>query len=154
MPRVILCLWILVLSLLALPLGLQAAPAGDSGRFEAAGLSDQEVRTFLDALQKGVRSSNADQVAALVEFPLDVHQCNRTLHIQRKEFNQRFASVFDRKISKAIADATFETLFSNWQGVMIGDGEVWFTGICEGSTQADPCSKQRVRVITVNKDCP
>lgn len=154
MPRVIPGLRILALSLLALPLGLQAAPAGDSGRFEAAGLSDQEVRTFLGALQKGVRGNNADQVAALVEFPLDVHQCNRTLHIQRKEFNQRFASVFDRKISKAVVDATFETLFSNWQGVMIGDGEVWFTGICEGSTQSDPCSRQRVRVITVNKNCP
>lgn len=154
MPRVISCLWILVLSLLVLPLGLHAAPAGDSGRFESAGLSDQEVRTFLDALQKGVLGGNADQIAALVEFPLDVHQCNRTLRIQRKEFNQRFASVFDRKISKAIVDATFESLFSNSQGVMIGDGEVWFTGICEGSTEADPCSKQRIRLITVNKACP
>ncbi len=29
----------------------------------------------------------------------------------------------------AIAAQTYETLFANWQGVMIGNGELWFSGV-------------------------
>lgn len=125
-----------------------------SGRFDAAGLEEPEVRAFFNALQEGVRSGRPDRVVDLVEFPLPVNDCKGTRSIQRKDFNRRFSSIFDAQVSRAVKEQKFETLFANWQGVMIGDGDVWFQGICEGPAEADSCSRHRIRVVTINKDCP
>lgn len=133
---------------------LASAVENAAGRFEAAGLEDGEVRKFFQGFQEAVRSRNADRVAGFVEFPLRVNLCKGSQTIQRKDFARRFPSVFDARISEAVRKQTFESLFANSQGVMIGDGEVWFSGICEGTAADDPCSKQRIRVITVNKVCP
>ncbi|MFL6194236.1 MAG: hypothetical protein ACJ75H_08700 [Thermoanaerobaculia bacterium] len=134
---------------------LASAVENGPGRFEAAGLDDAEVRQFLQSFQDAVKSRRADRVVGLVEFPLQVNLCKGSQTLQRKDFTRRFPSVFDARISEAIRKQTFEDLFTNSQGVMIGDGEVWFSGICEGTAaDDDPCSKHRIRVITVNKGCP
>jgi hypothetical protein len=126
-----------------------------SGKFDAAGLEEPEVRDFFSAFQQGVLSRRAHQVVDLIEFPLRVNYCNRTKYIRRRDFDRLFSCVFDAQISKAVKEQTFDTLAASWRGVMIGNhGEVWFEGICEGSTEADPCPKYRIRVIAVNKDCP
>lgn len=136
---------------------IEAGPATKdaSGKFAAAGLEEREVRVFFSAFQQGVLSGRADQVVDLIDFPLRVKECKRTRYIRRKDFARRFSYVFDARVSKAVREQTFDTLAASSRGIMIGDhGEVWFEGICEGSTEADPCPKYRIRVITVNKDCP
>ncbi|MCR5857319.1 hypothetical protein [Mesorhizobium sp. J428] len=32
-------------------------------------------------------------------------------------------------MKSSVAKQTYATLFANWQGVCIGDGEVWFSGV-------------------------
>jgi hypothetical protein len=126
-----------------------------SGKFVAAGLEEPEVRDFFSAFQRGVLSGRAHQVVNLIEFPLRVNACNQNKYVRRKDFDRRFSDVFDAQILKAVKEQTFDTLAASWRGVMIGDhGQVWFEGICEGSTEADPCPKHRIRIIAINKDCP
>ena len=125
-----------------------------SGRFEAAGLKEAEVRDFFRVLREGVLNRRKDEVARLVEFPLRVNDCKRTLSIQRKDFKRRFSWVFGGQVFKAVKEAKFETLSANYQGVMIGAGEVWFSGICEGPPAKGDCSKYRIRVTAVNRGCP
>ena len=125
-----------------------------AGRFDAAGLKEADVRDFLRALQAGVLNRRSDQVAKLVEFPLRVNGCKRTQYIQRKDFKRRFSWVFGGRVLKAVKEAKFETLAANWQGVMIGAGEVWFSGICEGASRKGDCDKYRIRVSAVNQGCP
>lgn len=146
-------IYALLLALALVSPFLASAAENGVGRFEAAGLEDGEVRKFFQGFQEAITSRRADQVAGFVEFPLRVNLCKGSQTIQRKDFARRFPSVFDARISEAVRKQTFENLFTNSQGVMIGDGEVWFSGVCEG-TADDPCSKQRIRVITVNKGCP
>src|SRR5204862_5338983 len=81
-----------------------------SGRFDAAGLKEADVRDFLSALQAGALNRRSDQVAKLVEFPLRVNDCKRTQYIQRKDFKRRFSWVFGGRVLKAVKEAKFETL--------------------------------------------
>ncbi|MEW5716956.1 hypothetical protein AB1462_32420, partial [Pseudomonas sp. SB113] len=44
-----------------------------------------------------------------------------------------FDKIVTSKVKQAIAGQTYATLFANWQGVMIGDGELWFSGVGDGN---------------------
>lgn len=44
-------------------------------------------------------------------------------------FVQDYDKIVTPKVKHAIANQTYPALFANWQGVSIGDGEVWFSGI-------------------------
>jgi hypothetical protein len=47
---------------------------------------------------------------------------------------------------EAIERQTYGTLFANDQGVMIGDGQVWFGAVCDETSCAEP----RIRIIALN----
>jgi hypothetical protein len=49
-------------------------------------------------------------------------------------------------VKGAVAKQTYATLFANWQGVSIGDGEIWFSGICSN----EACKQQTVRITAIN----
>jgi hypothetical protein len=51
------------------------------------------------------------------------------------------AKTFDRRTSYGACRGTYASLFVNWQGVMIGDGDVWFQGIGD---------KLEVKIFAVN----
>jgi hypothetical protein len=47
----------------------------------------------------------------------------------------------------ALARQTYATLFARPEGVMVGDGEIWFSGICADET----CAEVTVRIIAINE---
>ena len=57
----------------------------------------------------------------------------------------RFVAGYDKimtdKVKKAIGRQTYAGLFANWQGVMIGDGEVWFSPLD---------NSDKVRITAIN----
>lgn len=57
-----------------------------------------------------------------------------------------FAQILNAHIVKAVENQKFERLFANYKGVMIGNGEVWFSAVCRDTE----CAKYDLRIITVN----
>lgn len=111
------------------------------------GLTEDEVTAFLGALQEAVRSDKPAAVADLVVFPLRVNKPPQTSLVKtRSEFLRRYAALFTPAVRAAILRQRPAELFRSWQGFMIGNGEIWFTGICPDTS----CSTHRVGVITVN----
>lgn len=72
-----------------------------------------------------MRSEDKQKIAAMVQYPLNVNG-GKTHRVIRN--SAQFLADYDRlltaPIRKAIDKQTAECLFANWQGVMIGDGEV------------------------------
>jgi hypothetical protein len=111
-----------------------------------AGLTEKEASDFLAALQAAVAEENRGQVADLVDFPLDVNTGGaRTTVGTKQQFIDSYAQIIDPQVKAAILAQTADGLFANWQGVMIGRGEVWFGGV--GS--APP---YQVRIIAINNE--
>ena len=45
---------------------------------------------------------------------------------------RRYASydgIVTAKVKRALAEQSYAKLFANWQGVMVGDGELWFSAV-------------------------
>jgi hypothetical protein len=72
---------------------------------------------FFGKLQEAVSISDKRTVASMVDYPFLARIDGKAM-----------------KVKQAIVRQTYSTLFVNWQGVSIGDGEVWFSGVGNGHT--------------------
>jgi hypothetical protein len=82
------------------------------------------------ALQAGDRR----KIAGMVQYPLAVNteKSHRTVR-SSAQFLAEWDHLFTLSVRNVIAKQIPECLFANWQGVMIGDGEVWFEDQRDGS---------------------
>jgi len=99
-------------------------------------------RAFLTELKSAVEASNKTKVASMIRFPLRVATPKKQIEIKnREEFLYNYDHIFTPAVKAKIADeASSRCLFANWQGFMVGDGEVWFREVRPGT----------FRLVTVN----
>ena len=102
---------------------------------------------FLTALQKAVADADKPVVAEMVSYPLRTKVSGKETTLKDvKDFIALYDAIVTAKIAAAIKDQTYARLFANSEGVMIGSGEVWFSGICSDTA----CTKQFVKIIAFN----
>jgi hypothetical protein len=112
----------------------RAAQCGHSTIAEFSAGLEPKAKAFLATLKAALRTAAKSKIAALVQYPLNVntekgHRLVRT----GSQFITEYEQLFTASVRKAIEKQTPECLFANWQGVMIGDGEVWFEEQRDGS---------------------
>jgi hypothetical protein len=87
-------------------------------------------RTFLGDLKKVVADNDKAAVAAMVDYPFQARINGKALKIRdAAHFVADYDKIITAKVKRAVANQSYATLFANWQGVSIGDGEVWFSGV-------------------------
>jgi hypothetical protein len=105
------------------------------------GHADGYKTAFL-ALQKAVAAGDKEAVAQMVLYPLE-QAIDGTQTIQDAG---QFIREYDRIVTPAISDAItrqkFADVMVNKNGIMLGNGQAWLTGICED----DACQKQSILV--------
>lgn len=117
---------------------------------------DQQIETLLGdaadykelfyAFKVALEEGKSDIVVSLVNYPLAVTiDGEEAIYRSEQELLDAYDSVFTEAIVEAVSNQEYGDLFVNSEGVMIGNGEVWISGICEDSacTSAPP----RVAVI-------
>lgn len=120
-------------------------------RFTATGLKDAQILAFFNKLQGAVRSNNVQALSRMIQIPLVVNRSIGPLLINNdKQFTAVCGQVFDQLLKSEILQSYAE-LFGNWQGVMIGNGAVWFTGICAPSSPPGECQASRIRITAINR---
>ncbi len=67
-----------------------------------------------------------------------------------RQFLAHFDELLPQTSLDAITAQSFEGLFANAQGVMIGSGEVWFSGVC----RARNCNAPPVMIVALNPQPP
>lgn len=85
------------------------------------------VPVFLSTLQAAVAADNRAAVAALVRYPLTTYDNGVATaeYADAAALLAAYDALFTPAVKDAIARATPETLFTNIDGVMIGNGEIW-----------------------------
>jgi len=110
---------------------------GDPAKFQAV----------LTGLKQAVSKHDAAAVADLVSYPITINPRTKTALPVRT--SQIFISHYDQIVTPHIADVIqkqkYEDLFVNYQGAMLGSGEVWIAGICKDKT----CKQVDIKVKTI-----
>jgi len=104
-------------------------------------LKDRSYAAFLTSLQAAVRTNDKDAVIKLVAFPLRVNSNGRSrLYRDAQSVRRDYGSIFTARVTRAILNQRFDRLFGRDQGLMIGDGQVWFDHV-------SPSGPVRIRAI-------
>lgn len=129
------------------PHGVEQDETLDVRLDKIAGIKPAAARAFLGELQRTVGVTDRLAACALIKYPLrhrdgpvaDALACQR-----------RYAEIFTADVIDAIRSQDFEKLFVNAQGVMLGDGQVWFAAVCLDRS----CAQSELRVTAVNPPTP
>lgn len=118
---------------LAAPLPVLANPAAEMNNTLDTLFGDHtRYHTFFDNLKKAVAADDKAVVAAMIEYPFQVRIGGKSLKIRdAAHFIADYDQVITAKVKHALQGQTYETLFANWQGVMVGQGEIWFSGVAD-----------------------
>lgn len=116
---------------LAVPLPVLANPVAEMNKTLDTLFGDHtRYHTFFDNLKKAVAAGDKAAVAAMIEYPFQVRIGGKSLKIRdAAHFIADYDQVITAKVKHALQVQTYETLFANWQGVMVGQGEIWFSGV-------------------------
>ncbi|HLU08583.1 MAG TPA: hypothetical protein VK003_02875 [Oceanobacillus sp.] len=116
---------------LAVPLPVLANPVAEMNNTLDTLFGDHtRYHTFFDNLKKAVAAGDKAAVAAMIEYPFQVRIGGKSLKIRdAAHFIADYDQVITAKVKHALQVQTYETLFANWQGVMVGQGEIWFSGV-------------------------
>ncbi|MBS0335222.1 MAG: hypothetical protein JSS40_00040 [Proteobacteria bacterium] len=108
--------------------------------------SDAGPARVLKDLKDAVSAGNKNLVADLASFPIRVQLDGKGARIGRRTFLARYDEVLTPAVKSALLRASFESrdkydgVWWNWQGMMVGAGEIWIAEVQGGA----------VRVITIN----
>jgi hypothetical protein len=131
-----------------------ATPATAEGEGDAReritrllGDADQYESVF-NELQRGVAAGDRAAVAGLMRYPVRVSIAGKSRKIaDAATFQRDYDTIVTPALATLIAAQKFDTLFVNWQGVMLGQGEVWINGKCLDKD----CDKAEVKVNNIGE---
>ena len=83
------------------------------------------LKIFIKKLKLWSEQGNKDSIAANIDFPL----VNDESISSSKIFLQQYDKIFNNKVKQALQQQKLNELFKNFQGVMIGSGEMWIANV-------------------------
>jgi hypothetical protein len=125
-------------------------PTADTGedRFELVGLTQAQVDELLMKLKVMIAAGDAEGMAELIAYPLEVKLNGQPTTIDTPEaFAKNYRQILTEPVIQAIANQQVDDLFVNWQGIMIGDGQVWLNGVYPNDDLSQPVE---ARIIAIN----
>lgn len=90
-------------------------------------ITDQDIQDFLDSAKKAILTNEPNIIANIFSFPMRLNSDKEKIIINsKKDFIINYNQIVTETIIELILKADINELFVNYQGFMIGDGEIWF----------------------------
>ena len=82
---------------------------------------------MFNEVKKFVSEDNKEKVSEYILYPLRVNHDKSSTEIKTPdEFIKNYDNIFTEEVKKAFLNQDVKDTFVNYQGVMVGDGEIWF----------------------------
>lgn len=92
--------------------------------------SDQDVEDYVSKIQNYVVNDNKELLAEQVQYPITVKINSKATKIQNKDdFISKYDEILYPDYKKVIINAFTKYLFANYQGIMLGNGEMWINEV-------------------------
>jgi len=101
---------------------------GDTFETRYSGFNTEEVEAFAQKIKSDIVSDNVSEVSNRIDYPINVSINGVLTEIKSaQEFEQHYSEIISLDLKDKISGAYTRYLFSNFQGIMLGDGEIWFS---------------------------
>ncbi|RXR06614.1 hypothetical protein [Pseudoxanthomonas composti] len=106
-------------------------------------------RAMVASLKRAVAAEDAAAVAAMVHYPLQARIGGTRIEVKdAAQFQAQYAQLMVPEITRAIAGQDYDAALVNQQGIMLGDGQVWISGVCAREDCSDHPAPQVVTLQT------
>jgi hypothetical protein len=104
-----------------------------------------QAKLFLARLKRIAESDDKTELSLLVQYPIHVYKGNHTSKVENPaELIRQYPPIMSPSMKRIILSQSPECLFATGQGVMIGDGNIWFQREKDG----------QMKIITITLDFP
>ena len=81
-------------------------------------------------LRQAIKGGDRQKIASVIRYPFYLYNNGEVVKTYQDEtaILADFDSLFSPGVRSAILSARYENLFINYQGVMVGNGDIWFDG--------------------------
>lgn len=104
----------------------------DQSRFHVAGIDDdQEVSDFLDTIKQAVAQDNREKIASLIRYPMGIYDGGELIRTYPNSASvlENYDSIVTDQVKSTLSTTNFDGLFVTQEGVMVGQGQIWFNQI-------------------------
>lgn len=110
------------------------------------------VIDFLLEIQDSVKTDDKEILASLILYPITIHFIDgEDVEIKtEEEFIANYEKIATPKWKAAILAQEPEELFTNWKGIMVNRGELWFGPVCLDTA----CKETKYYIYSIVNDTP
>lgn len=106
--------------------------------------SDLDYEAFFLNLKSSLLSGDKQQVASLNLYPIRVNYPSGSVYYDtREQFIENYDSIVTPEMLTRVKEQQFKNLFYNYNGLNIGFGDIWFSGIC---MDGGLCTEHKINV--------
>lgn len=99
-------------------------------RYPLTGANTKDIEEFANKIKLYITENNKTGFANLIAYPIKVAINGSKVPINnKKEFEQRYDDIINAEFKEKINNCYTKYLFSNYMGVMLGNGEIWFESL-------------------------
>lgn len=108
---------------------------------------DEEIENFMRKVKNSILKGDKQWLAKNISYPIKVHiNINKLVTIKsKKQLIANFDRIFHKEFKKEIELSYPCNMFNNYQGAMIGDGDIWIN-----NTPNSNNSKYGFRITAIN----
>jgi bla regulator protein BlaR1 len=108
---------------------LMAEDTNTKNRYDVAGISDPKAfESAFNEVKALVAKGDKAKVADYIKYPINAYIDGTRQSITSKDqFIKNYDKIFTSKVRTAFLNQDVSTTFVNYQGVMVGNGELWFS---------------------------
>lgn len=105
-------------------------------------------KAFFEQIKKAVLADDAESLSKIIVYPLVIRPNGQTIKLENEaDVKKSSGLIFTAKLKSAVRGQSPDSLFKNWQGIMIGNGDIWYSQIGEATTNGQ---RWTYRVIAIN----
>lgn len=97
--------------------------------YTVSGYSNEEVLLSYFKIRDYIKNENKEKLSEMIIYPLTYFP-NGTDQLRKIYIKEDFVEHYGEFVTENLKDiceaSSFDQLFSNWRGNMIGDGQIWF----------------------------
>jgi len=106
-------------------------------------ISSSEVQSFVEEVQDDIANEDWSSLAPKISYPIEIGSKNFETADEFSDYN--IGSLLSDDFKTSIAQTDCSNLFANYEGVMLGNGEIWITEFLN-----EDMSSQGLKVYVIN----
>jgi len=104
--------------------------------------------SFFERIKKAVLANDIEWLSGAVSYPFVLRRSAGDILLRnRADFGKHSASILTPHLKSEVRNQSPASLFKNWQGLMIGNGVIWFSPVQEKAGE-----DWKYRIIGINPE--